>query len=158
MSFTDPETYDVVGNTAEDWRRWRASTTPVYDAAHVVLEAVLIIGWAIRFLCHVAGHGIYRDSVHGDSGGYDDEMFGFDHLVGPVLEPEHWHQEALMRGFSCVFGLVFISMAASMSTGPFVSTPTHMVVLTYAARMLIGGYLVLDPVFGVAWRIATGDS
>lgn len=148
----DRQTFAVVSNTREEWQGWRQSSTPVYDAVHSVLEVVLVLGWAFRYITHFAAHAAYLKE-RGVDPEYEDGDFRFNALVWPVLDPIHWRQEALMRGGTAFIGLAILSLGIN----PRVTMTTDLVMLHL--RMVVaftqGGYLLLDPVLGVAQRLAT---
>lgn len=148
----DRQTFAVVSNTREEWHAWRASSTPVFDAAHSVLEVLLVLGWAFRYITHLGAHAAYLDG-RGRNPDYQDSDFRFNALVWPVLEPINWRQETLMRGATACIGLAILSLGIN----PRVTMTTDMTMLQL--RMVVaftqGGYLLLDPVLGVAQRLAT---
>lgn len=147
-----------VSNPLEDYRRWRQSERPLYDAAHGVLEVVLVAGLGLRYLCHMMGYAMYHHSKYGDSPDFSDDMFGFNNLVKPVLEPEHWRQEALMRGLTFLMGVPFVLWAAGTPAHPHMMANEAIAPwMVYYGRLLIGGHLLLDPILGVAWRVANAD-
>lgn len=155
MAFLEEDTFDVVANTREEYREWRRSSTPVFDAVHAVLEVALVLGWMFRYLCHFWGHATYLQGRDGEPPEYHDEDFRFTALVAPILQPENWRQEALMRGMAAAIGLVLLTFGIN----PMVTLTTDMAMvrLRYWVALSQGGYLVLDPVLGAAWHIARGE-
>lgn len=149
----DRQTFAVLDNTREEWKSWRQSSTPIYDAAHTALEVALVLGWAFRYLTHLGAHAAYLEDREGKSPDYSDSDFRFNALVWPLLEPVHWHQEAIMRGSTAFVGVAILSLGIN----PVVTMTTDMAMLHL--RMVVaftqGGYLVLDPVLGVAQRLAS---
>lgn len=149
---------DYVSDPRDDFREWRQSDRPAYDAVHGVLEIILVVGLGLRFFSHLIGYGIYHESRHDEPPELSDEMFEFNNIVKPLLEPEHWHQEALMRGATFAFGLLFLGAAVSTpAVGPTVESSSISPTLTYWGRLFIATHLLLDPLLGIAWRIATTD-
>lgn len=149
---------DYVSDPREDYRRWRNSDRPAYDLVHGILETVLIAGQGLRYFCHMLSYSIYYHSKHGKPPEFSDDMFGFNNLVKPVLEPIDWKQEALMRGSTFLLGLFFFSLAVgTRDTTEYMMYEAISPVMVYWGRMLLATHLMLDPLLGIAWRIANAD-
>lgn len=149
---------DFVSNPGDDYRKWRNSDRPAYNFVHGLLETVLVVGLGLRYLCHMVGYAIYHQSQHGEPPDFSDDMFGFTNLVEPVLGPEHWHQEALMRGFTFFVGLfVFMLAVGTRDTTQYMMYDFITPEMVYWGRMFLATHLLLDPLLGVAHRLATAD-
>lgn len=154
MPFLEEDTFNVIKNTREEWAEWRESSTPLFDAVHTVLEVVFILGWLFRYLAHFMGHAAYHQEHDGRAPDYDDDDFNFTALVWPILEPVNWRQEALMRGASAVLGLTILSFGINPTVS--MTADPAMVQLRTIAAISQGGYLLFDPLFGIAQRIIEG--
>lgn len=146
----------VVPSPRDDIHQWATSDRPVYSLVHGVLEVVLVVGLGIRFITHLMGYSLYHDWRHDEPPELADEMFDFTTIAKPLLETEHWHQEALMRVLTFGAGVLFLLWAASTSAyqgymGNASVTPS----MVYWGRLFIATHLCLDPVLGIAWRLAT---
>lgn len=147
-----------VSDPREDYRQWRESDRPVYALVHGILEVVLVAGLGLRFFTHMMGYAMYHNSKHGEAPDLSDDMFGFTNLVKPLLEPEHWHQEALMRGLTFLMGVLFLLWAAATPAyRTYMANEAISPLMVYWGRMFIATHLCLDPVLGVAWRLANAD-
>lgn len=147
-----------VSDPRDDYREWRNSDRQAYNAIHAVLEVVLVVGLGLRYLCHMAGYAIYNDHKHGDPPDFSDDMFEFNNIVQPILVPEHWHQEALMRGLTFIVGLPFALWAVGTPADPTVMANESIAPwMVYYGRLFIGGHLMLDPLLGIAWRVSNAD-
>lgn len=154
----DVDFSEHISDPREDWREWRQSDRPAYNAVHAMLEIVLVVGLGIRYLCHLVGFAVYHHAKHGERPEFEDDMIQYTNIVEPVLEPEHWHQEALMRGLTFAFGLFVFSLAvATPAAEQFMQYEAITPAMTYWGRMFLATHLLLDPVLGVAWRVATAD-
>lgn len=152
------ELSNYVSDPRDDYRQWRDSDRPIYNAVHAVLEIVLVVGLGLRYLCHMMGYAIYHESKHDEAPDFSDDMFGFNNLVKPVLEPEHWHQEALMRGLTFGVGLFFFFVAVGTSAAEYhMAYESISPTMTYYGRLFLAGHLLLDPLLGVSWRVANAD-
>lgn len=150
MPFLEEDTFKIIKNTREEWAEWRESSTPVFDAAHSILEVVFVFGWVLRYFAHFVAHAFYLDA-NDRQPDYSDDDFRFSALVVPILEPVHWRQEALMRATAAGFGVVILSLGINPWIGA--GTDPAMVELKFWAAITQGGYLLFDPLLGVAQRI-----
>lgn len=143
MAVFEDDDLHVIANTREDWRRWRASSTPVRDATHALLEVALALGLVVRLWAHLLAHGFYTETVEDESPRYGEADLHWGHLVAPMLDARTRRQEAAMRVHSVAWGLAIWGAHEHTGTG------VDVVVVALTA-----GYLLLDPVLGLAWWIA----
>lgn len=119
---------------------------------------VLVVGLGLRFFCQMTGYAMYHEASHDEPPELSDDMFGFNNIVKPILDPEHWHQEALMRGITFLIGVLFFGLAISTpGVGSAVAQPSFSPTMTFWGRLYLAAHLLLDPVLGVAWRVANTD-
>jgi len=153
MTFFEEDWWRVIKNTREEWAGWRASSTPVLDAIHTVLEVLLIFGWLWRFFTHLMMHAAYLEDELGNTPEYTDADFRFTALVWPILEPVNWRQEALMRGTAALMGVMILSLGINPRVTLY--SDMAMIQLKFWVALTNGGYLLFDPLLGVAQWIAT---
>lgn len=154
-----------VGDPRNDYRQWRKSEQPAYHLIHGILETILVLGLAVRFYCHVTVYVIYYENKHKERCVINKEMLDFNNIVKPVLKPEDWHQAALMRGHTAIWGLFVLLMASNTYTAETLAatddaglrfafiTPRAI----YWGKLFLATHLCLDPVLAAADRIANAD-
>lgn len=148
----------------DDYRHWRESERPVYHLIHGLLETVLVVGLSIRFFCHVTSFVIYYEGKHKRRCEIGRDDLHFNNIVKPVLDPEDGMQEFQMRAHPALWGLVMLLIAANTYTTETIATAdAHYRFgfispeMIYYSRLFVATHLCLDPVLGIADRIAHAD-